>query len=103
MPRVKPLIRVDPREREVLQTIGGMAAATGRSYRQICGKAGIDYCTFMRHKKDLQSMRLGELWKFLDTCRRELGDEREKPGGMPDLRVCRGTDQRDAMRLASGN
>ena len=74
MPKVKPLIRPDPRETELLKQIEGMAAATGKSYRQICQKAGIEYGTFMLHKQNVRQMRFGELWAFTDACRRLLGE-----------------------------
>ena len=63
MPRVKQLIRTDPRQIDLAKQIGGAAAATGKSYRQLCRSAGLEYGRF------------GELWAFLDACARETGGE----------------------------
>ena len=72
MPRVKSLIRVDPREVEILGEIGKLQAMTGKSYRHLCRQAGIPYNTFMLHKKIVKDMRLEELWKFRDICEKEM-------------------------------
>lgn len=74
MPKVKPLIRPDPREMDMLREIGAMVAATGKSYRQICQQAGIEYATFMLHRQNVKNMRFGELWAFMDACRKEIGE-----------------------------
>ena len=74
MPKVRKLIKPDPRETDLLREIGGAAAATGKSYRQICKRAGIEYATFMLHKSNVKQMRFGELWAFLDACRKETGE-----------------------------
>lgn len=74
MPRVKPLIRPDPRRVDLAKQIGGAAAATGKSYRQLCEMAGIEYGTFMLHRRNPESMRFGELWAFLDACERITGE-----------------------------
>lgn len=73
MPKVKPLIRPDPRETDMLREIGAMVATTGKSYRQICQQAGIEYATFMVHKKDPKKMRFGEFWAFADACKKNNG------------------------------
>lgn len=73
MPRIKPLIRQDPREKEMLQTLGAAQAATGKSYKEICERAGIQYNAFMLHKRNPKQMRHGEYWRFLDTCARLTG------------------------------
>lgn len=75
MPRVKQLIRTDPRQIDLAKQIGGAAAATGKSYRQLCRSAGLEYGTFMLHKRNPETMRFGELWAFLDACARETGGE----------------------------
>ena len=68
MQKVKPLIRPDPRCTEMLRAIGGASAASGKSYKEICEKAGLQYSTFMQHKKDVAKMRFGEYWAFMDAC-----------------------------------
>ena len=72
MPRIK-LIRPDPRETELLGEIGRLQCQSGKSYRYLCMKAGIDYSTFMRHKKKPSQLRYGEIWRFCDTAKREAG------------------------------
>lgn len=71
MPKVKPLIRPDPREVELLGEIGKLQSMTGRSYKYLCQKAGIEYKTFMAHKDNVKQMRFSEFWKFSDVCKRE--------------------------------
>jgi hypothetical protein len=72
MGRVKPLIRPDPRETELLGEIGRAQSMTKKSYRYLCKRAGLSYATFMSHKKNIRNMRHGELWAFLDACKREM-------------------------------
>lgn len=76
MPKVKKLCvtRPDPRETELLGEIGRAQGVTGKSYRYLCDKARISYTTFMAHKQSIKSMRFGELWAFMDACKREAGD-----------------------------
>lgn len=70
MPKVKPLIRPDPRASDILARIGSKQAVVGKSYFEICQKGGIPYASFMRHMRDIGDMRLKELWAFEDTCRK---------------------------------
>ena len=74
MPRTPPLVRKDPRGVELRGELAKMREMTGRSYKYLCKKAGIEYSTFMAHKLEPERMRLGELWKFQDVCRREIGE-----------------------------
>lgn len=71
MPRTRTLIRSDPRETELLGEIGRAQSMTKKSYRYLCKRAGIEYATFMAHKQNIKNMRYGELWAFLDACKRE--------------------------------
>lgn len=71
MGRIKPLIRPDPRETELLGEIGRAQSMTKKSYRYLCKRAGLSYATFMSHKQNIRNMRHGELWAFLDACKRE--------------------------------
>lgn len=72
MPRTPPLVRKDPRGVELRGELAKMQEMTGKSYKYLCKRAGIEYATFMRHKLDIESMRLGELWKFKDICEKEM-------------------------------
>ena len=71
MPPVKPLVRSGPREKELSGEIGRLKEMSGKSYRYLCRKAGIQYRTFMRHKKNVRSMSHDELWRFTDICEKE--------------------------------
>ena len=73
MPKVRPLIRPDPRETELLGEIGRLQAMSGKSYRYLCDRAGLEYKTFMAHKANVKQMRYSEFWKFADVCRKEGG------------------------------
>lgn len=75
MPRCKSLVRKDRRETDLAGDIARLQGMTGQSFRQLCKKAGINYETFMRHRKNIKQMRYGEVWKFTDTCKREIGEE----------------------------
>lgn len=72
MPRTRLLIRSDPREVEILGEIGKLQAMTGKSFKHLCGRAGLQYNTFMLHKRNVKDMRLEELWKFRDICEKEM-------------------------------
>lgn len=72
MPRTPPLVHEDPRGTELRGEIAKMHEMTRRSYKYLCRKAGIEYKTFMAHKLDIESMRMGELWRFKDVCEREM-------------------------------
>ena len=75
MPRVNRLVKKDRREAELAGDIARMQGMTGLSFKQLCKKAGINYETFMRHRKDIRQMRYGEIWRFMDACRKEVGEE----------------------------
>lgn len=71
MPRVKPLIRPDPRRTAVLAEIGGIRAALHLSQRGLAEKARIKPTTMSDRMKDIGSMRLSELWAIQDVAKRE--------------------------------
>ncbi len=71
MPKVRSLVRADPRAVEIRGEIGRLKEMSGKSYRYLCEKAGIPYRTFMRHRQDVGSMKHDELWRFADVCERE--------------------------------
>ena len=75
MPRVNSLVRKDRRETELAGDIARLQGMTGLSFKELCKKAGINYETFMRHRKNIKQMRYGELWRFTDACKREIGGE----------------------------
>ena len=68
MPRVNQLIRQDPRAAELRGEIARLQGMTGKSYKELCRIANLEYGTFMAHKITIENMRMGELWKFRDAC-----------------------------------
>ena len=71
MPAVKSLTRIDKRETEIVQNLAKATATAKLSYREACRKAGVEYATFMKHKKNPGKMRLEEYWRVMDTCEME--------------------------------
>ena len=71
MPRVKPLIRPDPRKTAVLAEIGSIKAALNLSQGELARRAKIRPTTFSDRMKDIGSMRLSELWAIQDVARKE--------------------------------
>ena len=59
MPRVKPLIKPDPRSTAVLEEIGGTMAVMKMSPATLCGRM-----------KNIGDMRLKELWAIQDVRKR---------------------------------
>lgn len=72
MPRTNKLIKQDPRALALRGEIGRLMEMTGQSYRYLCQKAHIPYGSFMLHKDNVEDMRYGEYWKFVDTCKKEI-------------------------------
>ena len=62
MPRVKPLIRQDPKEAEVLSRVGGIMAAKHLTQDALAKKIGVSPATMSGRMKNIGSMRLSELW-----------------------------------------
>lgn len=72
MPRTPPLIHKDPRGVELRGELARLQTMTGKSFRYLCKRAGLEYGTFMAHKVNIENMRCGELWKFRDICEKEM-------------------------------
>lgn len=69
MPRVKALIRTDPRETEVKNKIGGILMQLGGSKVRLAQLTGINPNTLQKRigkSGDIGSMRLRELWAIED-------------------------------------
>ena len=71
MPRVKPLIRPDPRKTAVLVEIGSIKAALNLSQGELARRAKINPATMSLRMNDIGSMRLSELWAIQDVARKE--------------------------------
>lgn len=72
MPRVKPLIRPDPRATAVLNEIGGGMAALRITQGELARRAGINRQTMSNRLKNIGEMRLSEYWKLQDVIERGL-------------------------------
>lgn len=67
MPRVKPLIKKDPRETAVLEMIGGTMAVMEITQTELAERAGISPSTMSGRLKHIGEMRLSELWAIQDA------------------------------------
>ena len=72
MPKVKALIRRDPRETEVILEILGVLAAAKIDRKELAKLTGINISTLNLRMRDVGSMRLSELWKIQDVRKRVL-------------------------------
>ena len=72
MPRVKPLIRPDPRAVAVLTEIGGGMTALKITQGELARRAGINRQTMSNRMRDIGEMRLSELWAIQDVIERGL-------------------------------
>lgn len=70
MPRVKPLIRPDPRETEVLDELGAALSAMKISKKELAKRTGIEYTKLCRRFRNVGEMRLDELWRIQDARKR---------------------------------
>lgn len=62
MPRVKPLIRPDPLEDELISEIGAGMAVKKMTILDLADKTGINYSTLKKRLRgDIKSLRIGEL------------------------------------------
>lgn len=64
MPRVKPLIRPDPFQQQILAEIGSGMMVMGITQRELADRAGIERSTLSRRigkNGNIASMTLGEL------------------------------------------
>lgn len=62
MPRVKPLIRPDPLEDELIAEIGAGMAVKKMTILDLADKTGINYSTLKKRLRgDIKSLRIGEL------------------------------------------
>lgn len=72
MPRVKPLIKPDPRSVAVLEEIGGTMAVMRISQNELARKVGISPATLSGRLKEIGNMRLSEYWRIQDL-RKQAG------------------------------
>ena len=72
MPRVKPLIKPDPRSVAVLEEIGGTMAVMKISQNELAKRVGISPATLSGRLKDIGNMRLSEYWRIQDL-RKQAG------------------------------
>ena len=67
MPRVKPLIRPDPRAVAILEEIGGTLAAMHITQNELARRTGMSPATLSNRMKNIGDMRLSELWAIQDV------------------------------------
>lgn len=72
MPRVKPLIRPDPRATAILNEIGGGMAALRITQGELARRAGINRQTMSNRMRNIGEMKLSELWALQDVIERGL-------------------------------
>lgn len=70
MPRVKPLIKPDPRETAVREEIGSAMAAMRITQNELAKRTGISPATLSGRLKNIGDMRLRELWAIQDVRKR---------------------------------
>ena len=70
MPRVKPLIKQDPRETAVLDEIGGTMAVMRITQNELARQTGMSPATLSNRLKNIGDMRLSELWRIQDVRKR---------------------------------
>lgn len=69
MPKVKPLIRPDPRQVEMRRKIAGILAVSDMNIADAARATGIKYSTLSAHLHDIGNLRLKELWAIEDLER----------------------------------
>ena len=67
MPRVKPLIRPDPRAVAILEEIGGTLAAMHITQNELARRTGMSPATLSNRMKNIGDMRLSALWAIQDV------------------------------------
>lgn len=67
MPRVKPLLKPDPRQVAVLEEIGGTLAVMKITQNELARRTGMSPATLSNRLKHIGDMRLSELWRIQDV------------------------------------
>lgn len=70
MPRVKPLLKPDPRSVSVIEEIAGTLAVLRISQNELAKQIGISPATLSGRLKNIGDMRLSELWAIQDVRKR---------------------------------
>ena len=70
MPKVKPLVRPDPREISIREEIGGVLAVLNITQNELARRTGISPATLSGRMKNIGDMRLSELWAIQDVRKR---------------------------------
>lgn len=66
MPKVKSLIKPDPRSVAVLEEIGGTMAVMKITQNELARRTGMSPSTLSNRMKHIGDMRLSELWAIRD-------------------------------------
>ena len=67
MPRVKPLVRQDPRETAIREEIGAALAVMKITQNELAQRTGMSPATRSGRMKHIGDMRLRELWAIQDV------------------------------------
>ena len=67
MPRVRPLIRPDPREEAVSEEIHELLWRDGITRRALSRRTGIEYQRLCRMLRNVSSLTLKEYWMIVDA------------------------------------
>ena len=67
MPRVKPLVKPDPRSIAVLEEIGGTMVALKLTQNELARRTGMSPATLSGRLKNIGDMRLSEYWRIQDV------------------------------------
>lgn len=70
MPKVRKLIKPDPRATAVLSEIGGGMTAQQLTQTELAKLAGMEQATLSRRLKDIGEMRFKEFWAIQDAIKR---------------------------------
>ena len=67
MPRVKPLVRQDPRETAIREEIGATLAVMKITQNELAQRTGMSPATLSGRLKNIGDMRLSEYWRIQDV------------------------------------
>ena len=70
MPRVKPLIKPDPRETAIREEVGATLAVLRITQNELARQTGMSPATLSNRLKRIGDMRLSEYWRIQDVRKR---------------------------------
>ena len=70
MPKVKPLVRPDPRERAIREEIGSIQGVLQINQAAMAKEIGMPNSTLSMRMKNIGTMRLSEYWAIQDMAKK---------------------------------